>query len=379
MTHVVLIAHARHPVREPFAGGLESLTARLAGRLRDRGVQVTVFAGPGSEMTPPAQIMTVRELQLGAAARRDVSMPEEEHLRQHHAYLQVMVELGRRADVDVVHNNSLHYLPIAMATTVPAPMLTTLHTPPTPWLEPAIGLMDTSRARFVAVSVFTARSWSHVVASRVIRNGVDVDQWQPGPGGPDLVWCGRIVPEKAPHLAILVARAAGRRIQLAGPLSDRAYFDARVAPLLGEDARYAGHLDTAQLVALVGSSAAMLVTPVWDEPYGLVAAESLACGTPVLGFARGGLPEVVDDSCARLVQCDASGDANPENADPENAAAGLAAEAAAVQAAAALVEDVVRLDRGAARERAVTACSLDTMVDDYLQMYAEMAPEPAFA
>jgi len=118
----------------------------------------------------------------------------------------------------------------------------------------------------------------------------------------------------------------------------------------------------------------MLVTPVWDEPYGLVAAESLACGTPVLGFARGGLPEVVDDSCARLVQCDASGDA-----DPENAAAGLAAEAAAVQAAAALVEDVVRLDRGAARERAVTACSLDTMVDDYLQMYAEMAPEPAFA
>jgi glycosyltransferase involved in cell wall biosynthesis len=171
-----------------------------------------------------------------------------------------------------------------------------------------------------------------------------------------------------------VARAAGRRIQLAGPLSDRAYFDARVAPLLGEDARYAGHLDTAALVALVGSSAAMLVTPVWDEPYGLVAAESLACGTPVLGFARGGLPEVVDDSCARLVQCDASGDA-----DPENAVAGLAAEAAAVQAAAALVEDVVRLDRGAARERAVTACSLDTMVDDYLQMYAEMAPEPAFA
>jgi len=359
MTHVVLIAHAGHPIREPFAGGLESLTARLVHGLRGRGVQVTVFAGPDSDPGLDARMMTVRELRLSLTARRDGSMPAMEHLRQHHAYLQVMIELGRRGDIDLVHNNSLHYLPIAMAATLAAPMLTTLHTPPTPWLEPAVGLMDTSPARFVAVSDYTARSWSHVVSSQVIHNGVCVKQWQPGPGGPDLVWCGRIVPEKAPHLAIRVARAAGRRIRLAGPVSDRAYFDARVRPLLGEDARYAGHLDTAGLASLVGGSAATLVTPVWDEPYGLVAAESLACGTPVLGFARGGLPEVVDDTCARLVP--------------------WTGPAATVAAAADLVEDVVRLDRGAARERAVTSCSLDAMVEAYLRLYAEMTSEPAVA
>ena len=347
--HVVIIASAKHPLREPFAGGLESLTWLLVRGLRRRGVDVTLFAGPGSDESLGAREVLVRPLDLSEVARGDVAMPPERWLREHHAYLQVMLGLQGRTDVDLIHNNSLHYLPIALAATASAPMVTTLHTPPTPWLEPAISLMDQSRARFVAVSSHTASLWSHVADAEVVLNGVDVDRWAPGPGGDDLVWFGRLVPEKAPHDALRIAAASGRRVRIAGPLSDRAYFDDAIRPLLGPGAEYVGHLGGDDLVALVGSSAASLVTPAWDEPYGLVAAESLACGTPVLAYDRGGLSEFVVPTCGVLV---AGGD---------------------VDAAARQVEQVATLDRRACREHAVLHCSVERMIDDYLGLYRSLA------
>lgn len=347
--HVVIIASARYPLAEPFAGGLESLTWHLARGLRDRGVGVTLFAGEGSDPALGARELKVRPLELSRAARRDVSMPPEPWLREHHAYLQVMVELSRRTDVDVVHNNSLHHLPIALAAAVPAPTLTTLHTPPTPWLESAIAVSDHGRSRFVAVSADTARSWGHVVTPDVIPNGVDVQRWLPGPGGDSLAWAGRLVPEKAPHLAIEVARASGRSLRLSGPISDRAYFEAEVARRLGDGVEYVGHLGLAGLAELFGSSAVTLVTPDWDEPYGLVAAESLACGTPVVAFDRGGLREFV------------------------TAEVGAVVPAGDVRRAGEAVAAAARLDRAACRAHAVARCSVDTMIERYLSEYASMA------
>jgi glycosyltransferase involved in cell wall biosynthesis len=347
--HVVILAAARHPLRQPFAGGLESLTWALVRGLRHRGVDVTLFAGPGSDPELDARELAVAPLALSHAALADVSMPPLPWLQEHHAYLQVMLELKDREDVDVIHNNSLHFLPLALAQSCAAPMLTTLHTPPTPWLEPVISLMDQSRSRFVAVSRHTAGQWAHVAAADVVHNGVDTQTWSPGPGGEHLVWVGRLVPEKAPHEAIRVAAASGRRLRLAGPVGNIEYFRTCVEPLLGPGVEYLGHLGVPALRDLVGSSAAMVVTPAWDEPYGLVAAESLACGTPVVGYRRGGLPEFVTAGCGVLVE---PGD---------------------VAAAAAEVDGVCALDRQQCREHAVTSCSVDTMVDAYLEHYAQLA------
>lgn len=352
--HVVVLGSSRHPIAEPFAGGLESLTWHLVRGLRDRGVEVTFFAGPGSDPALGAHELAVMPLRLSDTARADVSMVPEAWLREHDAYLQVMVALQGRDDVDVVHNNSLHHLPVAMAHSLRAPVLTTLHTPPTPWLEPAIAIDARSRrvgrhGHFVAVSEHTARSWAHVASADVVHNGVDVRRWVAGPGGEDLVWVGRIVPEKAPHRAIGIARASGRRLRIAGPVGDAEYFARYVAGELDDDICYVGHLDTDALVALVGASAAMLVTPDWDEPYGLVAAESLACGTPVVALDRGGLGEFVVPGVGVLVAHDA-GD-------------GKAARA---------VTRAVALDRTACRAHAVDACSVDRMVEQYLGLYRSL-------
>ena len=256
----------------------------------------------------------------------------------------------------MIHNHSLHQVPIAMAPRLRTPMLTTLHTPPFTWLESAIGATSGAGVRFAAVSRHTAAAWRRVVDRViVVPNGVDVHRWPAGPGGRYLVWSGRITPEKGAHLAIEAAVRSGRPLVLAGPIGNADYFRETIEPQLGERATYAGHLRQDQLAELVGGAAAALVTPLWDEPYGLVVAEALACGTPVVAFARGGIPEVVDAQCGRLVK-------------PRD-----------VAAMAAAIPEVIRLPRAAVRERAVTKCSADTMVASYLAIYRDLIEEQDIA
>jgi glycosyltransferase involved in cell wall biosynthesis len=347
-TRIAIIASARHPIREPFAGGLEAHTWALARALRHRGHEVTVFAGPGCDPTLDVHELPVHWPRTSEAARADVSMPAEAWLQEHHAYLTLMLDLSRTREFDVVHNNCLHHLPIAMASAVPTPMVTTLHTPPTAWLESAIQT-GPCPVTFVAVSDHTARAWRASASAEVIRNGVDLDRWPAGAGGGPAVWFGRIVREKGADLAILAAEAAGLELDLIGPVADIGYFEKRIRPHLGARIRYLGHLDHTALAARVGGASVSLVTPRWDEPYGLVVAESLACGTPVAAFDRGGVAELLDPTCGVLVGADDV----PGLAD------------AAVRAA--------RLSRADARAHAVRHHSLARMIDSYESLYARVA------
>ncbi len=346
---ICLVASNRFPVREPFAGGLESMTATLARGLAERGHEVTLVAGPGSEVHPAVRLAPLATVQVSAAAMADRFAPGPEWLADHHAYLGLMLSLARTGarDFDVVHNNSLHHLPVSMASALDVPVLTTLHTPPLPLLESALALCP-SPPRFVAVSQWTSDAWRHVVESDVVRNGLDLEAWSPGPGGGPAVWSGRLVSEKAPHLAIDACRAAGVPLVLAGPVQEPAYFASEVAPRLGGEVTYAGHLTGSALARLLRDASVAVVTPSWDEPYGLVAAEAMACGTPVAAFARGGLTQVVSAGSGVLVP---PGD--------------VAALAAAVVTAAGL-------DRRAVRAHAEATCGQDAMVEGYLAHYADL-------
>ncbi|TFV91067.1 glycosyltransferase family 4 protein [Blastococcus sp. CT_GayMR16] len=347
-SRIAIIGSVRHPIREPFAGGLEAHTWGLARALRERSHDVTVFAGPGCDPALDVQEIPVRWPRISAAARADVSMTADAWLEEHHAYLTLMLELSRTRQFDVVHNNCLHHLPIAMAPALPTPMVTTLHTPPTPWLESAIQT-GPSAVTFVAVSEHTARAWRPSTAAQVIRNGVDLDLWPWGPGGGSAIWFGRLVPEKGADLAIRAAQAAGLALDLVGPIADRRYFVDHISPRLGPQVRYLGHLDRAALAERVGAASVTLVTPRWDEPYGLVVAESLACGTPVAAFDRGAVSEVLDRDCGVLVGADD------------------------VPALADAAERARSLSRAAARDQAVRHCSLARMIDDYESLYARLA------
>ena len=354
---IAVIAPSQYPIRQPFAGGLEALVWNLVDRLRRRGHTVSLFAAEGSDGADERYAFPAAGWEPSPAAREDCSMPPDRFMSDHHAYLRLLMALAQPlADsFDVVHNHALHHLPLAMAPMLDMPVLTTLHTPPTPWLESAVSAAPYPGGppgSFAAVSGYIAQAWQSAhagVAASVVLNGVDLGEWPLGPGGDRLVWFGRFVPEKGPHLAVDAARQAGMPITLVGPVVDGTYFAGAIRPRLGPDVEYGGHLAVPELAALVGASAGALVTPVWDEPYGLVVAEALACGTPVVAFDRGGIPEVLTDP-----------------------AVGSLVPPGDVVGMADAVRRSVLLDRDDVRSYAERYLSLDRMITRYERLYAQL-------
>jgi len=294
---VLVVAPERHPLRQPHAGGLEAVVWNRVRWLRSRGHHVELCAAGGSDFLDAdidLHLPSPRWHQARDAS--DTDFPEGHRRLMTDAFARVRDRLDApETRVDVVDNHSLHGDPILWSREIGVPVVTTLHTPPLADMVIASNALDgSSPHRFLAVSQYTARAWSaEGVEAFVFTNGVDTAQWSLGSGGGDWVWFGRIVPEKAPHLAIDAARRAGARLKLAGRVGDAAYFDREVRPRLGRGIDYVGALRQPELAALVGASSVALVTPVWSEPFGLVMAEALMTGTPVAAFDSGGTSEVL--------------------------------------------------------------------------------------
>ncbi|WP_233270950.1 glycosyltransferase family 4 protein [Pseudomonas eucalypticola] len=341
-----VLTHIRFPVCQPFAGGLEAFTHDVTLGLRARGHAVTLFAKGGSAV----------ELQAVAVPDEDACRHpslSSAYVAEHHAYLKLMQQIDDYG-FDVIFNNSLHYVPVTMASLIRTPMLTVLHTPP--FFEMTNALRgDRQTGRFSTPSAANARQWREVVPHcTVIPNGIDLRGWQPtGAVGEHALWFGRLVSDKGAHLAIDAARQAGIPLRLAGQAVDDAYFKAQIQPRLGPGVHYLGHLQRPELAAELASAAVALVTPCWDEPFGLVVAEALACGTPVAAFDRGAMADLISEEVGCLV--------------PPNDVAALARAMIVARGKS----------RQACRARAETLWDHDLMLDRYETLLADVAARHA--
>ncbi|MCK8784783.1 glycosyltransferase [Roseomonas sp. NAR14] len=348
---IAIIAHLKYPISDPFQGGLEMHTHLIARHLIARGHEVTLHASEGSD--PALGLCPVGP---PTGTPRD---DREEHaiaLAEAAAYAEILRRIAAGGapgsspgGCDLVLNNSLHYLPLLEAHRIPAPMVTAFHCPPFHELENGVAERSRRDLRFVAVSGVVRGMWERFVAvDEVIPNGIDLDLFAarlaPG-GGRHAIWSGRLVPEKGPHLAIAAARLAGVPLRIAGPRSDPAYWAGRIAPALGDGIEYVGHLDHRSLAREVAEAAVAVVTPCWEEPYGLVVAEALACGTPVAGFARGALPDLTDAATGRLAPADD------------------------LDALARAIREAMTLSRPACRARAEAMCDAQVMMDRYEALF----------
>jgi len=294
LLRIGVLSHIKFPVCQPFAGGLEAFTHDVTLGLRARGHDVTLFAKPGS-----------------APELAAIAVPDEEQCRhpslssayvaEHHAYLKLMQGIDDYG-FDVIFNNSLHYVPVTMASLIRTPMLTVLHTPP--FFEMVNALRgDRQTGRFSTLSTANAQGWNEVLKQcAVIPNGIDLEGWRPAADvGKHALWFGRLVPDKGTHLAIDAARQAGIPLRLAGQAVDEHYFREQIQPRLGPGVEYLGHLQRPELIVELASAAVALVTPCWEEPFGLVVAEALACGTPVVAFDRGAMRDLITEEVGCVV------------------------------------------------------------------------------
>ncbi|HEY6740300.1 MAG TPA: glycosyltransferase family 4 protein [Actinopolymorphaceae bacterium] len=318
-------------------GGTEAILARLVDGLVDSGHDVTVVAA-GRDLTAGRFLQTYAE-----PPRPDFDSHAE--VAQAAMAARLLDEALRDGRLDLVHDHSVAGPLLARGRDVPT--VVTTHLPPEDDLLTYYRALDDTVA-FVAISESQRRQAPELPWVATVHHGIEVEEFPYREDKEDQVcFLGRFSPEKGAHLAIDAAREAGIPIVLAGKCSEdreRRYFEAEIAPRLGPDARYIGVADFPTKCRLLARSRCLVFPILWEEPFGLVMTEAMACGTPVVALRRGSVPEVVVDEVTGLILDD-----------PDDLPTAL--------------RDAKRLAPKAARRHVETSFSREAMVRGYQAAY----------
>lgn len=339
---IALVAPLVTAIREPQPGGSQAIVADLARALSDRHHDVTVFAATGSFIEGVRVVDTgVDPAPLQSSLFRAEAAPRPSDAM--HAAFAKVYDLVRRGDYDVVHNHAFDAPAVELGAGVAT--VHTLHLGPQADIANAL---DRTDATVVCVSESQRELWQRATrVDAVIRNGVPTDRiaWSSDADGGAL-YAGRLSPEKGTAEAVDIAIGAGVPITVVGNAYDAAYTSLVRARFTGrEGVEFRDALPRSDLWRLMAESRALLCPVKWDEPFGLTAAEAQAAGTPVVGFRRGALPEVVEDGVTGALVDD-------------------------VDAAVEALRSVDRFDRAACRRHAEAHLGLGATVDAHERLYA---------
>ena len=291
---IALTADPELPVPPTRYGGIERIVDMLARVLTSRGHKVTLFANPLSRsqgrLIPwpgGSSLSGVDTLRNAATLMRYV--------------------LAER--FDLVHSFSrVAYLTPILP--LPIPKLMTYQRAISRRSVRLGHVLSFGTLHFSAISRWMMQEVQEIGSWHVVLNGVPLSTYDyrddPGPNAP-LVFLGRVEETKGPHLAIEVARKTNLPLVIAGnvPERHRAWFDANIAPHIdGKQIVYRGPVDDIEKNQLLGRAKALLMPILFEEPFGIVMAEAMACGTPVIGLSRGAVPEVVEHGVTGFVCAD---------------------------------------------------------------------------
>lgn len=345
---IAVISHVHYPIRQPYIGGLEAHTDLLVRQLTALGHTVTLYAKAGSKTN--GKVIPI--------FRGNARFGKNRLLRLSYRYACRHIESH---PYDLIINNSLDRYPLQWHTPVMPPMITIFHTPAFWEISDVLKTQTQQQNRtYIAVSELTASQWQSFVSDtiNVVSNGIDTTLWQPStkrPAEKMAFWFGRITPEKGLHIAIEAAQIANIPITVCGKIYDKKYYKETIKPLLSKGGvTYLGHINQQAVNRNLQRASVALVTPMWDEPFGLVAVEALASGVPVAALDYGATASILKDTYGVLSDSD----------DPKDLAKAITAS--------------TDIDRKACADYARATYSVETMVNNYLALLppAAFSEEP---
>ena len=352
---IALVAPLVAPIREPQRGGSQAFVSDLARGLIQRGHEVHLYAASGSDV-PGVQVIDagVDPDALSATLyRASGGLPPKPEAAVS-AFSRVYSAVGEDR-YDLIHNHAFDAPAISLATSLAAPVVHTLHLPPGEAV--AAALVEAARGEVppivAGVSAFQAVAWRRIVPVDAILSPLvptGAVGWSPAPAG-GAVFAGRLSPEKGAAEAIDIARSAGVEIDVYGDVYDAAYAREQIEPR-GREAGTNVHAAVARssLWEAMARAAVVLCPARWDEPFGMVAAEAQACGTPVVAFNRGAIGEVIVDELTGFLVA------------PED-----------IGAAAGAISRTSELSRAECRAHAERHLDLERSLDAHEQLYRRVA------
>lgn len=317
-------------------GPWELVTSLLTEALVRRGVDVTLFATLDSETAGTLDGV------VPAAYSEDPSIDAKVWEHRHLAHV-----FGQADRFDVIHNQA-DFPAHAFSGLVDTPMVTTIHGFSSDRILPMYEPYQ-DRVHYVAIS--DADRHPRLRYAATIHHGIDVDAFPFDPqGSDDLLFFGRIHPDKGAREALEVAATAGLPLDMYGIVQDEGYFERDVQPRLGPAARFHGPVGGDARVQALGQAKALLHLVNFDEPFGLSVVEAMACGTPVIATPRGSMREIIEPGVNGFL---------------------VNNQAEAIEA----IAKVGSLDRAAVRRSVERRFHVDRMADDYLALYRRILSE----
>jgi glycosyltransferase involved in cell wall biosynthesis len=364
---IALVAPLVSPIAEPFLGGAQALIHDLALGLAQRGHNVTLFAARGSKFkNGTSSNLELREVAVdngelkladfNARSRDGIegAAADAAFFRQAELFLEVYLEINRSGRFDVAHAHAFDWPSFAYSPLLRIPTVHTVHLPAVDnYINRIIQTtyQKTGTSNCVTVSKTCAAAYQEFFPfDRVIYNAIDTKPIPFENEGEDfLFFAGRMTPEKGVDLAIDIALQSGRRLIMAGGVYDANYFEDEIMPRLAahpEEVQYLGILRREEVWRWMSRAYCVLFPSRWEEPFGLVMAEAMAAGAPVIAFRKGAAQElIIDGKTGFLV-------------DPEN-----------VRQASAAIERAGEINRTACRRHIETNFGFDRMIDEYEDYY----------
>jgi len=274
-------------------GGTERVIAWLTEELVALGHDVTLFASGDSHTSARLEAIWPRALRLDTSVRDPMGL-----------HMAMLEQVRRQSDqFDVLHFH-LDYYPFSLFSRQTTPFITTLHGRlDLPEHQPVFTTF--SSMPVISISNSQRRPVPQAGWVKTIYHGLPADLLTPKPVRPSyLAFLGRISPEKSVDRAIRIAERCGLPIKIAAKVdkADRDYFEEQIRPLMSLPfVEYLGEINDAQKPEFLSGAIALLVSIDWPEPFGLVMIEAMACGTPVIAFNRGSVPEIVEDGLTGFI------------------------------------------------------------------------------